>query len=149
MEATATTYQPSTWTYSPSRPTEAADGGPTTILLVDDEEAINRLARSVLEMWGYRVLVAYSPEQALQVIRDYRDPIHLFLIDLTLPRMTGRELAKRCGELRPQAKKLYISGGCDFALLRHGICRQDTHFIGKPFRPAALIQKVRQILAAD
>lgn len=117
-----------------------------TILLVEDEEAVRNLARQVLGEAGYTVLAAANGAVALQIAEQWRDPIHLVLTDVVMPRMNGRLLAERVRALRPDVKVLYISGYTDDVIRRYGTRRPGTYLLDKPFPPAVLLGKVREIL---
>jgi two-component system, cell cycle sensor histidine kinase and response regulator CckA len=123
-------------------------GGTETILLVEDEDAVRRLVRDVLEVGGYTVFEAPGGEQALELmekqIKDRR--IHLLLTDVVMGGMSGRELAERLKAFRPDTKVLFMSGYTEDAIIRHGVFTAKASFIGKPFSPAAISAKVREVL---
>jgi PAS domain S-box-containing protein len=125
-------------------------GGTETILLVEDEDAVRRLVRDVLEVGGYKVFEAPGGEQALEILekqaKDVR--IHLLLTDVVMGGMSGRELAERVKAVRPGTKVLFMSGYTEDAIIRHGVFTAQASFIGKPFTPAALSAKVREVLDA-
>jgi len=120
--------------------------GSETVLLVEDEEAVRSLVCAVLRSKGYNVLEATEPFQALSLLDQTSQTIHLLLTDVVMPQMSGRELAGRLTALRPDAKVLYMSGYADDAIIRHGILEAGTPFLQKPFTPSALVQKVREVL---
>jgi two-component system cell cycle sensor histidine kinase/response regulator CckA len=127
---------------------DAPRPGSETILLVEDEEMVRGFARSVLQMNGYSVLEAASAEEALGVAADHAAPIALLLTDVVMPRMSGRELAERFAELRPDTRILFMTGYTDDVVVRHGVTQTGAHLIEKPFSPASLTRKVREILEA-
>ena len=120
--------------------------GGGTVLLVEDEEVVRRMAREVLEMSRYKVLEAASGGDALLICEQYEGPIHLMITDVVMPQMSGRELAERLGTLRPEMRVLYMSGYTDDAIWRHGASDEGAFFIPKPFTPDALVRKVRDVL---
>lgn len=123
--------------------------GTETILLVEDNEGLRRLAARIIERAGYHVLPAASGEEALLLLeRLGESPLDLLLTDVVLPGMNGRVLAGRVGEARPATKVLYMSGYTDDAILQHGILTAGAHFINKPFTAAGLLPKVREVLDA-
>jgi two-component system, cell cycle sensor histidine kinase and response regulator CckA len=129
----------------------ALDGerGHETILLVEDEEIVRRLAINILKRSGYEVLEASGGMEALRQAEQYQGVIHLLLSDVVMPKMSGRELAERLVELRPQMKVLYMSGYTDDEFIHRGILELGTQFMQKPFTPDQLLQKVRDILDAE
>ncbi len=120
--------------------------GRETILLVDDEPAILAMAALLLEEEGYHVLKAATPSEALQMVRERGDSIHLLITDVVMPDMTGRDLSGRVHELVPAIKCLYMSGYTANVIARQGILDDGVHFIQKPFSLKTLSDKVRAIL---
>ena len=120
--------------------------GQETILLVEDEEDVRALAREVLERHGHRVLEAGDGLQALQRYEAEGEHIDLILTDVVMPRMSGRELVDRVRARRPAMPVLYMSGYTEDAILRHGVRDASMLLLGKPFTPADLIGKVREVL---
>jgi len=120
--------------------------GGETVLLVEDDEEVRSLVRMILLRNGYGVLEARDGEHALTVAEGYARPIHLLLTDVIMPRMDGRELAKRFTTLYPQTRVLIMSGHTDEAVMSRDVFGPDTVFLGKPFLPSELLRKVRQAL---
>ncbi|MDB4981281.1 MAG: hypothetical protein JWM82_2033 [Myxococcales bacterium] len=127
---------------------ETVRGGSETILLVEDDEAVRRLARQVLERTGYRIVEAANPNEALRAARQHGGPIDLLLSDLIMPESDGAPLIDRLAENYPGLRVLYISGYADEAVVRHGVISEGTPFLQKPFTPQALCGKVRDVLDA-
>lgn len=120
--------------------------GDETILVVEDEQAVRELTRSILAEHGYTVLDASNGLEALRVAENHAGPIHLLVTDVVMPGLGGRELAERFLTLRPAAKVLHLSGYTDDAIVRHGILQDTVNFLQKPFTAVTLTQKVRASL---
>jgi two-component system cell cycle sensor histidine kinase/response regulator CckA len=120
--------------------------GNETILLVEDEEMLRSLARVVLRKNGYTVLEAGHGAEALAICQSYEGPIDLLVTDVVMPVLNGRELADRMALLRPDTKVLYVSGYTTDEVVRNGVYADSVHFLHKPFIPAALVEKVREVL---
>jgi PAS domain S-box-containing protein len=120
--------------------------GVGTILLVEDEDGLRKLAQLVLESSGYQVLSAHNGGEALKVSHDYAGVIHLLLTDVVMPKMGGRQLTDLLVASRPSMKVLYMSGYLGDTIMRYGIQAAETSFLPKPFTPITLAQKVREVL---
>jgi len=127
-------------------PTMASGQGTETILVVEDDGALRDLARRILRTAGYTVLTASNGGEALLLLEGHDGPVHLMLTDVVMPGMSGRDLAARLADIRPQMKVLYTSGYTDDAVLRHGVLNEAVHFIHKPYATAELRRKVREVL---
>ena len=125
-----------------------APRGTETVLLVEDAAGVRAVTKQVLERQGYVVLEAPDGEAALQLAHRHRGPIHLLLTDVVMPRVSGRELAERLTQVRPDMKVLYASGYTDDSVVRHGILELGTAYLQKPFSPESLARKVRDVLDA-
>jgi two-component system cell cycle sensor histidine kinase/response regulator CckA len=117
--------------------------GTETVLLAEDEDGVRRLVQRALELHGYSVLPARSGEEAEQIERSHRGPIHLLVTDVVMPGMGGRELADAIKARRPQLKILYMSGYTNDEVVRHGVILARDAFLQKPFTPTSLVAKVR------
>jgi PAS domain S-box-containing protein len=122
--------------------------GTETILIVEDEDEVRALACEVLATYGYEVLQARMPADALLIAERHTGPIQLLLTDVIMPGMSGRILAERLAPLRPEMNVLYMSGYTDEAIVHHGTLDAGTPFIQKPFTPDALAAGVRRLLDA-
>ncbi len=127
-------------------PRARAQGGTETILVVDDEEGLRRVARRILAAAGYTVLLAGSGAEALEVLERHTGTIHLLLSDVMMPEMTGPMLAGRVRAARPGTRVLFTSGYADDVLGRLGVLDRDTHFVSKPYTPEVFLRKVREAL---
>jgi two-component system cell cycle sensor histidine kinase/response regulator CckA len=131
-----------------SRDVALAATGDETVLLVEDEELVRRLAQRALAGKGYRVLEAASGEDALRRYGSTADAIDLLLTDVVMPGMNGRVLAERLAADRPLLKVAYMSGYVDLPALQN-VAWDETTFIQKPFRTEALARFVRTALDRD
>jgi CheY-like chemotaxis protein len=120
--------------------------GKETILIVEDEEELLRVARSSLEMYGYSILLAHSPGEAILLSEKNEQEINLLLTDVVLPEMNGRELRDRLLRTRPTLKTLFMSGHSVDVVAHRGILHEGIAFLQKPFTPVALARKVREVL---
>jgi PAS domain S-box-containing protein len=131
-----------------------AEGGGThargseTILLIEDDDAVRALTRRVLERCGYTVMDASRGTDGLRIAAAYRMPIHLLITDVVMPGISGRMVAEQIGEWHPETKVLYVSGHTNDHVVRNGVLHDAVHFVQKPFGPAAIARKVREILSS-
>jgi PAS domain S-box-containing protein len=125
---------------------DKAGHGTETILLVEDEDAVRELARTVLESHGYSVLEAVSAEEAHELAARCGGKIDLLLTDVVMPAMSGRDLARRISAQSPQTRVLYMSGYTDNVIAEGGVLEAGMSFLQKPFSPRALAAKVREVL---
>jgi two-component system cell cycle sensor histidine kinase/response regulator CckA len=120
--------------------------GSETILVVEDDDSVRTLIRSVLKRAGYEVLEARNGGEALVLCESHVSAIDLVLTDVVMPQMSGRELANRLTATRPEIRLLFMSGYTDAAIVEQGTIDPRTPFLQKPFTPVVLGRKVRQIL---
>ncbi len=128
------------------RPRPRARHGDETVLLVEDDAAVRRLAARILETNGYRVLSAANGGDALALAEGDVGPLHLLLTDVVMPDMNGKQLYERLAADRPELAVIYMSGYADDVIARHGVLDEDAHFIQKPFDKADLATRIRQVL---
>ncbi len=135
--------------------TEAGDSRPDsppaalnreTILLVEDEAAVRNMTREVLELSGYQVIAAPDGQEALKIARAQGEAINLVLTDVVMPGLSGPELARELWEERPDLKVLFISGYTDKSLWAGQLDYEGTSFMPKPFKPAELVTRIRELL---
>jgi hypothetical protein len=132
----------------PRPPPPVLTRGWETILLVEDEEPVRSLVRSVLEAGGYVVLEARHGEDALVVAEMHKGPIQLLVTDVVMPEMSGPELAEHLAPFHREMKVLYMSGYTEDAIQHHGVLASRTAYLPKPFTPETLARKVREVLNA-
>jgi PAS domain S-box-containing protein len=120
--------------------------GTETVLLVEDEVGVRRIAKRILERHGFVVLEASDGSEALAIAQAFEAPIHLVLSDAAMPGLTGAETVRRLREQRPNLKAVFMSGYTDDEVLRRGIISSAVPFIEKPFDAQELAQIVRQTL---
>jgi CheY-like chemotaxis protein len=128
------------------RPPVPAGRHSATILLAEDEDAVRRLAARLLESDGFHVLAAADAAEALTLAEASTRPVDLLLTDLSMPRMTGTELASALRERRPGVRIAYMSGYPRDSLARQGLPDGETPFLQKPFDRATLLTFVRDAL---
>jgi len=120
--------------------------GTETVLVVEDQPEVRKLTLAMLESQGYRLLEAANGSEALLLCEQYPEPIHLLVTDVVMPGMTGRELARLLVALRPSLKTLYTSGYPANAIAHEGVLDPGVAYLPKPFSPAQLAAKVRDVL---
>ncbi len=128
----------------PERPADTR--GTETVLVVEDEPAVRDLVRRTLVSAGYQVLAAADGHEALAVSERHDGDIHLVLTDVVMPRMSGKALADRLAAARPACRVLYMSGYTENAIVHHGVLKEGTQFLAKPFLAPQLLGKVREVL---
>jgi PAS domain S-box-containing protein len=121
--------------------------GAETILLVEDEESLRTLTRSLLEESGYTVLEASGGSEAIAIARKHAGPIHLLLTDIVMPGMNGRAVAENLTALRPEIRVVFMSGYTGFSDC--GLSAVDAIMIQKPFTRQVLLHRLHEVLALE
>jgi two-component system, cell cycle sensor histidine kinase and response regulator CckA len=129
-----------------AEPARALAGERETVLLVEDEKAVRDLTHRILQRYGYEVVAASSAREALEHLADPGFRVDLLLTDVVMPEMGGQELAAVARTRRPGLPVLFISGYNEDAVLHDGILVEGASFLGKPFTPAVLLQRIQGIL---
>jgi CheY-like chemotaxis protein len=124
----------------------SAANGVGTILVVDDHPQIRRLAGTILQRRGYTVLLAEGPADALALCATHAGSIDVLLSDITMPGMTGQQLAEAVRAQRPDTRVLYMSGFANDAVQHHGFLAESVAFVSKPFTPDSLAEAVHNVL---
>ena len=120
--------------------------GNEQILLVEDDEKLRELARSILTTCGYTVIASTDTAHARLICEQRASSIQLLLTDVVMPGISGRALAQLLVAKNPKVKILYMSGYTENAIVHHGVLDSGTYFIQKPFTPSMLAGKVREVL---
>ena len=120
--------------------------GSETVLVVEDEAAILRLNKRLLERRGYRVLAASDPLVALRMASEYAGIIHVLLTDVVMPTMNGRDLATALRASRPSIECIFTSGYPADVMAARGVLEAGTHFLQKPCPPVVMARKLREVL---
>lgn len=129
----------------PPAPAEApAPRGTETIVVVEDDPSIRELVSAVLQGGGYKVVEASGPAE-LETLANTGRAVDLLLLDVVMPDVSGKELASRWHARCPGTPVLYVSGYSDAHLRRRGALAEGDAFLGKPFTPASLSRKVREV----
>ena len=121
-------------------------GGKETILVVEDEEEVRKLAVAILQKQGYRILEASNGGDAFLICEQGKEKVQLLLTDVVMPGLNGPELARRLMYFHPEMKVLYMSGYTDNAILQQGVLDEEMSFLQKPFSLERLTGKVRAVL---
>ncbi len=123
--------------------------GSETVLVVEDEDQLRKLIVHVLKKQGYQTLEASCGEDALAILKETKDPVHLLLADVVMPRMSGVDLAERCRKAGQGFNVLYVSGYAESVRMYPEKLAAGTNYIQKPFTVQGLARKVREVLDQD
>jgi hypothetical protein len=131
-----------------SDPRQAIAASGQTILLVEDEDKVRKLAERILTENGYKVLTAMDGQGALELAAQHQGSIDLLLTDVVMPRLSGPQLVADLKSLRPQLRALFMSGYTGEVISRHGIVDEGVALIEKPFDAIGLLHAVSNVLHA-
>jgi two-component system cell cycle sensor histidine kinase/response regulator CckA len=123
--------------------------GSETVMLVEDEDMVRKLASELLVDAGYIVLEANGGEEAIKLCKQHSEPIDLLITDVVMPKMSGKQVAEQLLALHPETKVLFMSGYTDEAIVHHGVVDSNIAFIQKPFSERALAHKIREVLDSE
>jgi two-component system, cell cycle sensor histidine kinase and response regulator CckA len=118
--------------------------GPS-ILVIDDQATVRRMAHRLLSEWGFRVFEAESGEEAMEVLETSRAGVQL--VDVVMPFADGVQVTRRIRERWPQQRTLYMSAHPAEVLAQHGLTELNVPFLAKPFTRDDLLTKVSEALA--
>ena len=126
----------------------SATGGSETILVAEDDETVLALAARVLEQAGYSVLTALDGEEGLALFEENADEIDMVLIDVVMPKLSGKQMYSRISQLKPDLPVLFSSGYSSNAIHTSFVLDEGIELIPKPYDPATLLRRVRKSLDA-
>jgi two-component system cell cycle sensor histidine kinase/response regulator CckA len=118
-----------------------------SILVIDDQPTVRRMAHRLLSEWGFRVFEAESGEEGMEVLDTARSGIQLVIVDIVMPFADGVQVTQRIRERWPQQRILYMSAHPAEVLVEYGLTEFDAPFLAKPFTRDELLAKVSAALA--
>lgn len=118
-----------------------------SILVIDDQPTVRRMAHRLLSEWGFRVFEAESGEEGLEVLETARWGIQLVIVDVVMPFADGVQVTARIRERWPAQRVLYMSAHPAEVLMEYGLAKLDAPFLAKPFTRDELLTKVSEALA--
>lgn len=121
-------------------------GGAETVLVAEDDEAVRKLTKMVLEGHGYKVIEAVNGADTIKKYMENKDKVQLLLLDVIMPIKNGREAYDEIKKINPDAKALFISGYSEEIMQEKDIYKKGFRFILKPILPIELLRKVRETL---
>jgi len=125
---------------------QAPSRGTETVLVAEDNETVRHVVRSILEKAGYTVIEADDGEDAINKFCANRDSIHVLLLDLVMPKKSGKEAFMEIKKISPGVRALFTSGYNEETVHKTGILDEDVEFISKPIVPAELLRKLKKVL---
>ena len=126
--------------------TEPVPGGTEQVLIVEDDTTLREISSEMLNVLGYRVILASDGEEALHIFREKMDEIDLVIIDLVMPRLSGKETYTLIKGLKPSIKALFITGYQIGKAHTDFIVEQGLDAVQKPFSVEILGRKIRDTL---
>ena len=118
-----------------------------SILVVDDQPTVRRMAHRLLSEWGFRVFEAESGEEAVEVLETARAGVQLVIVDVVMPLADGVQVTQRILERWPGQRTLYMSAHPAEVLAQHGLTQLSVPFLAKPFTRDELLTKVSEALS--
>jgi PAS domain S-box-containing protein len=128
--------------------TSELQGGTETILIAEDEAPLRDLMRIILESFGYAVLAAEDGEEAERMFLEHRDRIRLVILDMIMPKKSGKDAADEIKKVRPGIRILFMSGYSEDMIKKQGMTEEGLEYVQKPVSPKVLLKKVRELLNA-
>lgn len=123
--------------------------GSGTVLLIEDDDIVGRMTTRMLEHMGYTVLMADTPDSAIDICQREERAIDLVISDVVMPGMSGKEAVDRILALRPGVKVLYMSGYSAETVMEKGVNGAARNFIQKPFNMGVLHDKIKWALSGE
>jgi PAS domain S-box-containing protein len=120
-----------------------------TVLVVDDEAGVRQMLQRILSEEGYTVVTAASGAEALELFESSSSAIDLLIIDIVMPEMDGRELARQCCDLRDTLKVIYVSGYTKDSLHSQQTFEEGTEFIEKPFNREVILERIAFMMGGE
>jgi DNA-binding NtrC family response regulator len=117
--------------------------GTETILIAEDEEHVRKFTKETLERFGYKVIEAADGDEALRKFKENEDKIQLLILDVIMPKRSGREVYNEISKTRPDIKVIFVSGYPADVIYEKVIFEEGFNFIPKPVRPTDLLKTVR------
>jgi two-component system cell cycle sensor histidine kinase/response regulator CckA len=121
-------------------------GGTETILLVEDDHGVRKIALRALRSAGYQVIEAASGAEALTILGRHEGPLDLLLTDVVMPGADGGTVAEEARRRCPSIRVLFVSGHGHEVLALHGVLPEHTELLPKPYTPATLLERARRVL---
>jgi two-component system, cell cycle sensor histidine kinase and response regulator CckA len=118
-----------------------------SILVIDDQATVRRMAHRLLSEWGFRVFEAESGQEAMEVLETARAGVQLVMVDVVMPFADGVQVTRRIQERWPEQRTLYMSAHPAEVLAQHGLTELNVPFLAKPFTRDELLTKVSEALA--
>jgi PAS domain S-box-containing protein len=131
-----------------SPPQEPVKGGAETVLLAEDEPTVRQLTMSVLEKYGYTVIVAVDGEDAVKKFKAHKDGIDLLLFDVVMPKKSGEEAYEEIQKMKADIRVIFASGYPGEVVLKKVKLGKHMELISKPVLPTEMLRKVREVLDA-
>jgi len=120
--------------------------GSETILIVEDDPMLLKVAGNMLRQYGYEAIEVGDGREAMRIAEEFEGSIDLLLTDVIMPGMGGRDLAEKMKSKRPGIKIIYMSGYTDNTIVHNGALEEDVVLVEKPFTPETLVKKIREVL---
>jgi len=127
-------------------PEETVPGGAETVLVVEDNHDVRKVTALILETQGYRVIEAANGEEAIARFTEHRDAVRLVILDVIMPKMSGKDVYDAIRKISPDVRALFISGYTADILSRKVMLEEGLRFLQKPVPPRELLSMVRQLL---